>query len=969
MAACHPKLKTHPGAELFFSRFADGDWRGIVRPWLDAGAGRLERSIVVAPTRGQTQALKQRCLVEGVRLLGVEFLTPSLARKKRGVPGGLGRSLQLLVLRDRIAGRVALLAPDDPARGLWTSLGSDLEAALDDFEALLRAGFRAEDFPRPELRQVFSEMAAWVEGHGYALGPPHDAKEASDPPAETSPVADRLLIMAGGAEGWGDFYGLVALAWRCTSVRVAVAEPDFVGRGAADEEWVGAWETALGAEAAPVDAEDPEETCAGVAELWSGPGGSAERADILVGVSRSDEMEHVAAAVARLVAEGSEGIAVVFPGAGSAHARLVGLLEARHIPYADLIGVSGTPPIDIRIQRALADFYERGCRLEELLALWPLLESQNLVKLTLGKARAVCQELFDKVQSHSVAPQVEHLLASEKEDGKEVGRVAALLMPPWPDKLTAADALGRFAFASARLSVAEDPSGWSALREFAAKSTELLPVSALLETLRSFLPEKAPASNAPGKSVFARVTLTTCRRAAGVAWSHAIFTESNAGIWPVPREPSVWLGDGDRRDLDKRAGRVSLGLPSVDAQALLERRLYCAVARDTRVRVLFSAALFSEEEPEVRLGPNAWLERVMWAKELLRETPGEKEPFEGLATARRGAGTAEEGRTGDDWPTIWARRRLAEAPFDDFFLGNPGGARLARLSAKQIERGVIDPATLWFDAVLRVRRVDWHSFARARKKAIGETVHGVLAKALAGPPVEEGFTEFPSNAAAQAALATALAELRARWPADRYWDSFHRDVSWATRELLRRVFELPSAPFAAIEAPLPAGATIPVGRGRRAVVGGRMDLVLSDKPGWEGAQVEIVDFKTGGDSGLSAKRMAASGASLQLGVYLEAARSLGASGNVWMLKPGDKPTRIAMQDVEAACAKLSVIGDHLETGLYGARTANRTEFSHPFTWPLACAPIPAAVLDAKFAATFGTVAESDAEEAEEALDD
>jgi len=23
MAACHPKLKTHPGAELFFSRFAD----------------------------------------------------------------------------------------------------------------------------------------------------------------------------------------------------------------------------------------------------------------------------------------------------------------------------------------------------------------------------------------------------------------------------------------------------------------------------------------------------------------------------------------------------------------------------------------------------------------------------------------------------------------------------------------------------------------------------------------------------------------------------------------------------------------------------------------------------------------------------------------------------------------------------------------------------------------------------------
>jgi hypothetical protein len=148
-----------------------------------------------------------------------------------------------------------------------------------------------------------------------------------------------------------------------------------------------------------------------------------------------------------------------------------------------------------------------------------------------------------------------------------------------------------------------------------------------------------------------------------------------------------------------------------------------------------------------------------------------------------------------------------------------------------------------------------------------------------------------------------------------------------------------------------------------------MDLVLSDKPSWDGAHVEIIDFKTGSDSGLSKGRMASRGASLQLGVYLEAARSLGATGNVWMLKPEDRPTRIAMEDLEAACAKLSIIGDHLETGLYGARTANRTEFSYPFTWPLACAPIAAAILDAKFAATFGTRAEADAEAAEEGSDE
>ena len=43
-------------------------------------------------------------------------------------------------------------------------------------------------------------------------------------------------------------------------------------------------------------------------------------------------------------------------------------------------------------------------------------------------------------------------------------------------------------------------------------------------------------------------------------------------------------------------------------------------------------------------------------------------------------------------------------------------------------------------------------------------------------------------------------------------------------------------------------------------------------------------------------------------------------------------------------------------------TADRTGFSHAFEWPLACAPIPAAILEAKFAATFGPEEAARAEE-------
>lgn len=949
-------MKTLPGVDLFLSRFADGEWRGVVRPWLEEGRGRLERAIVVAPTRGQTHALKQRCVDEGVSLLGVEFLTPSLARKKRAQAGGIGRSLQLLLLRSRIEARVAPLDPADPARRIWKSLASDLESALGDFEDLIRGGFRSEDFPLAELREVFGEMAAWIGRNGYELGPLQDEAAGLAPvPAGPGRVADRLLILAGGAEGWGEFFGMAALARRSASVAVVLAEPEF--RGRAGEEWVEVWQALLGAEARLVDAPEPLESCAPVAELWTGDAGSGERAEVIVGCSRSDEMEHVADAVSRLLGEGADNIAVIFPGAGAAHALLARLLEERGVPFADMIGTAGTPPVDTRIQRAMVDFYERGCRLEELLAIWPLLRSLNLARLAPAQARAACQELFDEVQSHSVEPQVGRLDGSKDASWREVGRVARLLLPAWPGMLPPADALALFEAARGRLMLAE-PAGWPALREFAKRATAPMPAHALLGALRAFLPEKGPVGGAAGRRGFARVTLTTCRRAAGIAWSDSVFVEANAGIWPERREASCWLGDEARRSLNEK-GRFSLGLATSDDRAALDRRLYSSIARDTRRRIVISAAVFSEEEPEAKLGPNAWLERVMWSKGLLSADGAGIEAFERLATAARPAAGARAapGPPPAAWFDIWCRRRDPNRPFDEFFLADTSGkSRPPRLSASQIERGIADPARLWFDAVLRVRRIEWRPFARDRRKSVGDAVHRVLAAALRGPPAEGDFFRLPDRAAAAARLAGELADLRARWPRDGYWDSFHMDVCRAARELLGRVFELPAAPFAAAEARLPEGAAVLAGDAGRVPVHGRMDLVLSDRPGWDGARIEIVDFKTGGEAKLSARRMASSGASLQLGVYLQAARSAGAAGSVWMLKPEDRPMRIGMEDLDRACAKLVILGAHLATGIYGARTPDRNEYTRGFEWPLACAPIGAAILESKFARTFGAAA-------------
>jgi hypothetical protein len=963
MAACHPKLKTNPGAELFLSRFADNAWREVVRPWLEEGHGTLGRSLVVAPTRGHTQALKQRCLAEGVRLLGVEFLTPSLARKKRRPAAGLGRSLQLLLLRARIAARADALAPGDPARLLWRSLESDLESALSDFEDLMRGGFSAENFPHAELQAVFRDLAGWVACHGYGLAALQDLEDGLKAPgAGGGQIADRALILAGGAECWPDFFGLVALARRCRSVSVVLASPEFGGKNEADQvsdqEWVEVWEAALAVAKRSVDDAEPQETCAAVAELWAEGRGSADRAGVVLGLSRSGEMEQVALAVGRLLAGGSENIAVILPGAGPAHARLVGLLDAAGTAYADLIGIPGTPPIDVAIQRALVDFHGRGCRLEELLALWPLLRSLSLANLTPARARVVCQDLFDDAQTHAVGPLLGRLEGSDDPDWKEVGRVARLLLPEWPDPLTPPQALALFEAARDRLTLAEPP-GWNALRDFAGRAAEPMPAAALLEAIRSFLPEQGPLIASPGKTTFARVTLTTVRRAAGVSWSDVILTGANARIWPERRESSTWLGDEARRELDRKLGRFSLGLPTREDRAELEKRLYCTLARDCRRRVVFSASLFSEEDPEARLAPNTWLERVMWEKGYLSAPGSGSEGYGRLAASARRAERPEALAAQGAWPEIWRRRRDPSAKFDAYFLGDPGGAsRPASLTASQIGRGVRDPATLWFDAVLRVRRVGWHPFSRDRRKAVGTAVHRVLAAALKGAPAEGVFFHFPDRASASGRLAGELARLRSASPRDRYWDSFHMDVERAARELLARVYDLPPAAYGAAEAWLPEGAAVPVGAAGTMPVRGKMDLVLSERPAWAGSRVEIADFKTGGDSRLSARTMASKGASLQLGVYLEAARSLGATGSVWMLKPEERPASIGVGELDAACVKLRVLGDHLATGIYGARTPDRTDYSHGFEWPLACAPIAAPILEAKFEATFGAAQEA-----------
>jgi hypothetical protein len=951
-----------PRIALHLARHADTAWREVIRPWLEAGAGRLERAHVIVPTRGQAQALKQRCLMEGLALLGVEFLTPGLARQKWvGLAGGdqptIGRELLLLGLRMLVARRLAPLAPADAEWGFWQSLQSDPERALDDFDELLKAGFRATDFPLEQLRGVFVELTEWVEARGYALAACVAETAGLTPVAAGDRrIGGRVLVCGLGPEMWGEFFNVAAFVRRCDEVTAVLPEPAFRGRAELDEKWIALWAVLLGVEAQPLDATEPAETCEAVGALWGRGAEAPGRARVIVGRTRGDEMRLAARAIAALLASGAENIGVVFPAADPAHLALARLLAEKGVAFVDLLETSGPPPLDGQAQRALLAFYERGARLEEFLALWPLLRATGAVTLSQADARRPVERSFDARQTHKVEVHRADWVA----EAPELARMAGLLLPAWPAEISLGEALKKFRAVCAALDL-EEPENWGPLDSLATRETGPLPGPVVLAALGSFLPSQYPVTEAPGRGSFARVTLGTWRRMEGVAWSHLILVESNAGTWPARREPSWWLTDEQREGLNKK-GRFELGLFTSDDRAALERAGYQGLARDTRKEVIFTAALFSESEPELKLAPNAWLERVIWSQGLAGESGGLEAAFERLAVEAPPAATTVDVSA---WSAVWHGRRDAARPFDEFFFaGDPSLISPEKLSAKRVERGVQDPAELWFEAVLNTRRVAWEPFARTRRKALGQQAHLVLAAALRSTEVTKGFGEMPPLAEAQERLASVLAARRGLWPADRYWDSFYAELAQICAALLENVYALDAGRYVATEAWLPAPAEVARGAWRLPVVG-RMDLVRLDRPEWRGAKVDIIDFKTGGDLDLSVERMARSGASLQLGVYLAGARSLGAaSGRVWMLKP--EPGASAMIDfggLDAALAKLDWLAAAMARGVYGALTKDRSDYAPPgYLWPLAGTPVRHAVLAAKFAATFGVAEETEADD-------
>jgi hypothetical protein len=358
------------------------------------------------------------------------------------------------------------------------------------------------------------------------------------------------------------------------------------------------------------------------------------------------------------------------------------------------------------------------------------------------------------------------------------------------------------------------------------------------------------------------------------------------------------------------------------------------------------------------LSANSWVERVLWSDAELRASGCNLEQLF-AALARNPESKKRDDEDVSEWKRVWVARRDDQSPFDEYFFSvDPHVLRPQAVAARVLERAVMDPAELWFHEVLAARRLEWAPLTRAKRKAFGQWVHRVLAQALQpeGPRWSMGPRREKSEA--EARLAAILAQWSALWPSNRYWESFALELARSAQQLLATLYELPAGDYSAAEYSLPAEASVSIGAGERLHVRGRIDYVCSDRPDWSGANVEIIDFKTGADAALSSQRMARDGFALQLGVYLAAAQSLGArAGRVWMLKPElNGFSSLDLSELPVALQPLEQIGRHLRSGVYGALTADASDYGpRGLQWPVACVPIASEILEAKFAKSFGAL--------------
>jgi hypothetical protein len=286
-------------------------------------------------------------------------------------------------------------------------------------------------------------------------------------------------------------------------------------------------------------------------------------------------------------------------------------------------------------------------------------------------------------------------------------------------------------------------------------------------------------------------------------------------------------------------------------------------------------------------------------------------------------------------------------PFDRYqFNFNETKLEPGPWSATDLDQAITSPATFALRELFDAQSTVSTSFTRAEGAAVGNRAHQWLGRILSSRDQSSG-----DDASLTREHTAARRELE-QWyaaedlPLPIWWETCLRKTAWAARRCLREVRGcIDPSHHCTLEHKLAVAIQTPAGP---LLLKGRLDILISDRPGLPGAHVRIFDFKTGRRSTPTLATLA-QGYGAQFAAYYVMARDAGAvSVTIGIIKPEEPARDVFSTADEQPLRDFFTALAGLSTNLrFGRRGPLVSDYGICESLPLATVPIDPAILDQK----------------------
>jgi hypothetical protein len=973
---------------------AEAAWQGGIAQWFASHASKTwqhERpTCVVAPTRGQLNGLKARLLAAGHSTLGIQFLTPLYLRGLlcEGFEHSPTRTEHLrLLLGVAAEDTLAEGKLSDAERLAAVSVQRTPNHLLNLLEGLGSAGVDFDQIDLAAFRPVVRRFLQHRANANFALAAEADREALHR--AQRGERRFRALLLTGfhGAH-WPLWHLLRAAAHASENCTVLLQHPRDKSADL-DQAWIGSWEEACG-EAKPLDV-----------TVEPGP----DRTTLfLAGLDTREQAEAIVGAAQQFLAdEECTRLGILFPVAGALSRLVAAAFTRQGLPHYDATGQMAPGIFEAPVFQSWMEL-QRTPRLAALLRFLTALESDHLLFEKIS--RETIADGLQRALSALAIDDVNILIASARgREGKGELLSAALdAITFLPARATFSEFLNATREAFAHLGWNERWSEIERQAEWATRIRAEFSRTTYLRWIEEIANSLLVTRDAPGAHPYARVHLLTPAQAEDQTWSHLIFTSLNDGVWPaapagefLPAPQIDALNQGTRQ-LNRtatRRGRQGEGHVAVregralfvgaPQQRLLAEAQFTSLMENTTHGLAFTASVIQEDAPERISNPGEFLNRAY------HEAHGQslsQQQMRALRTATRhwlDGVTIEPPLEIIETPAIRqtrvaydARRVIAPADEYDFAL-RERPKQTEPSSVSEVEEMLRAPAMVWLKRYLGVAGEEDAGYAW--NATVGKWTHQWLASLS---DRSDDFAAFPSADEIAARIRSAAdrkrseVELLCRRAGRRlpdWWESGWEGALCVAQTLGRVLSTAADWPWLAAEWRLDAQ-QIDLGNDAELLLRGRADLLLaqtaSAPTSLDVPELWIIDFKTGNKDPLNkgmkddddaraekVRRKVLKGDALQLSLYAQAAKQLGAANvRVSLISPNlvKADPQLSLADFDACVEAFRELARMQSTGIFGFKGPLRSAYSFTRPYPIATLAIDPEIVDERWEQTHPPLA-------------